>query len=123
MSTEPDQPNPSPTPDPVPGASSTPPPPAGPPPTAPQGGTPADKKLVSGILAILLGGLGIHKFYLGYQKEGIIMLVVSLVGGAFTCGIISGAVWIIGVVEGVLYLTKTDQEFDAMYVKGRKPWF
>ena len=59
----------------------------------------AEKKLVAGILGILLGTLGIHKFYLGYQKEGIIMLVVALVGGTITCGIGAVAVQIIGIVE------------------------
>ena len=37
----------------------------------------AEKKVVAGVLAILLGGLGIHKFYLGYTTAGIIMIVVS----------------------------------------------
>jgi TM2 domain-containing membrane protein YozV len=84
-----------------------------------------DKKLVSGILAILLGALGIHKFYLGYQKEGIIMLAVSIGGSVALCGIpfAAFAVSVIGLVEGILYLTKTDDEFVATYVVGRKPWF
>ena len=43
----------------------------------------ADKKVLAGVLGIVLGGLGIHKFVLGYQTEGIIMLLVSLVGGFF----------------------------------------
>lgn len=105
---------------------SEPPPqdPGPPPPSSPSpGGSISDKKLISGILGIVLGSLGIHKFYLGYQKEGIIMLVVSLVGGALTCGAITGAVGIIGLIEGILYLTKTDEEFDRTYVTGRKPWF
>ena len=37
-------------------------------------------KLVAGLLGIFLGGFGVHKFYLGYTKEGIIMLAVWLVG-------------------------------------------
>lgn len=74
-----------------------------------------DKKLIAGLLGILLGGLGIHKFYLGYTKEGIIQLVVSFV----TCGIGS----ILGLIEGILYLTKTDDEFVSTYVVGRKGWF
>ncbi|MFP4581519.1 MAG: TM2 domain-containing protein, partial [Candidatus Sumerlaeia bacterium] len=76
----------------------------------------AEKKLVAGILAILLGSLGIHKFFLGYTKEGIIMLLVGLV----TCGSIS---WVIGLVEGIIYLTKTDEEFVATYINGQKGWF
>lgn len=106
MSNQPDQsssPNPE-TPNPAPGGG-----------TPPAGGK-SDKKLVSGLLAILLGWTGAHKFYLGYQKEGIITLVISLV----TCGSIGS---IIGIVEGVIYLTKTDEEFETTYVKGSKPWF
>jgi len=73
----------------------------------------ADKKVVAGILAILLGGFGVHKFYLGYTKEGVIQLLLSLVciGG------------IIGIIEGIIYLTKSDAEFAATYVTGRKGWF
>lgn len=73
----------------------------------------AEKKLVAGILGILLGALGIHKFYLGYTKEGIIQLILG-----FFC--IGG---LIGLIEGILYLTKSDEEFVATYVNGRKGWF
>lgn len=75
----------------------------------------AEKKVVAGILGILLGGLGIHKFYLGYTKEGIIQLVIGVV----TCGI--GGV--IGLIEGIIYLTKSDEEFVATYITGKKGWF
>jgi hypothetical protein len=44
-----------------------------------------DKKLISGILAILLGWVGVHKFYLGYTVEGVIMLACGL-GGFLLCG-------------------------------------
>jgi TM2 domain-containing membrane protein YozV len=104
-------------------------PPAAPPqqqaPPPPAGGQipGADRKLIAGLLGILIGSLGIHKFYLGYQKEGIIMLVVSLVGGFFTCGAVTAAMGIIGLVEGILYLTKTDEEFVATYITNQKPWF
>ncbi|WP_411826951.1 TM2 domain-containing protein [Luteolibacter sp. AS25] len=81
-----------------------------------------DKKLIGGILAIVLGAFGVHKFYLGYQKEGIIMLIVGVVG-LFICGFPTLAVGIVGLVEGILYLTKTDNEFVSTYVIGRKPWF
>jgi len=75
----------------------------------------AEKKVVAGILGILLGGLGVHKFYLGYTKEGIIQLVVSVV----TCGL--GG--LIGLIEGIIYLTKSDEEFVATYINGKKGWF
>jgi TM2 domain-containing membrane protein YozV len=73
----------------------------------------AEKKIVAGILAILLGGLGIHKFYLGYTKEGIIQLILG-----FLC--IGG---IIGLIEGIIYLTKSDEDFVATYITGKKGWF
>lgn len=84
-----------------------------------------DKKLISGILAIFLGALGVHKFYLGYTLEGVIMLVVSIVGTVVLCGfpLAAFAVGIIGLIEGILYLTKTDEEFVKTYVVGRKTWF
>ena len=85
-----------------------------------------DKKLLVGILAIVLGSLGIHKFILGYQKEGIIMCVacvVSWVFGWVLCGTPQLAIWIIGLIEGIIYLTKTDEEFEKTYIIGRKPWF
>lgn len=74
-----------------------------------------NKKVLAGILAIVLGSLGLHKFILGYTKEGIIQLIVSVV----TCGI--GG--IIGLIEGVIYLTKTDEEFYQTYQVGHKGWF
>ena len=74
-----------------------------------------NKKLLCGILGILFGYLGIHKFILGYTKEGIIQIIVSIV----TCGI--GG--IIGFIEGIIYLTKSDEEFYQTYQVGRKPWF
>lgn len=79
----------------------------------------AEKKVAAGILGILLGALGIHKFVLGYTKEGVIMLVVSLL----SFGLLAWIMGIVGLIEGIIYLTKSDQEFVATYVAGRKPWF
>ena len=76
----------------------------------------AEKKIAAGITGILLGAFGVHKFILGYTKEGIIMLVVSF----FTFGMIMG---LIGLIEGIIYLTKSDEEFVATYVNGKKGWF
>lgn len=76
----------------------------------------ADKKIPAGICGILLGVFGVHKFILGYTTEGLIMLGISVV----TCGSISS---IIGLVEGIIYLTKTDEEFVATYVTAKKGWF
>lgn len=74
-----------------------------------------NKKILAGVLAIVLGYLGVHKFVLGYTKEGIIQLVIGVV----TCG----AGGIIGLVEGIIYLTKTDEEFYQTYQVGKKGWF
>ncbi len=76
-------------------------------------------KTTAGLLAIFLGGLGIHKFYLGYTTSGIIMLLVSLL----SLGILAGVIGIIALIEGIMYLTKSDAEFDATYVVGDKAWF
>jgi len=75
----------------------------------------ADKKIIAGICGILLGSLGVHKFILGYTTEGIIQIVITVV----TCG----AGWIIGLIEGIIYLTKSDEEFVRTYIQGKKGWF
>ena len=75
----------------------------------------ADKKIIAGILGILLGGFGVHKFVLGYTTEGIIQIVITLV----TCGVGS----ILGLIEGIFYLTKSDEEFVRTYIQGKKGWF
>ena len=75
----------------------------------------ADKKVTAGICAILLGWLGVHKFILGYTTEGVIQLVL----GVLTCGLTN----IIGIVEGVIYLTKSDEEFVQTYIQNKKGWF
>jgi TM2 domain-containing membrane protein YozV len=83
----------------------------------------SEKKIVAGICGILLGGLGIHKFILGYTTEGVIMLLVSLLGGFLTCGISSAVISVIGIVEGIMYLTKSDEEFSSTYILNKKGWF
>jgi TM2 domain-containing membrane protein YozV len=80
-------------------------------------------KTAAGLLGIFLGGLGIHKYYLGYNTEGTIMLLVSLLGGIVTCGIVSGVICIIGLIEGIIYLTKTDEEFAKVYIRNHQGWF
>jgi TM2 domain-containing membrane protein YozV len=92
----------------------------------------ADKKLAAGLCGILIGGFGVHKFVLGYNTEGIIMLSVNLVSLILlivSCGLlfplvfVSMAVGIIGLVEGIIYLTKSDEEFVQTYIMNKKPWF
>ena len=77
------------------------------------------KRIVCGVLGILLGALGIHKFILGYTTAGIVMLLVSLL----TCGVGWVVMYIIGLIEGITYLTKSDAEFVRVYQQGKKEWF
>ncbi|QNI69496.1 TM2 domain-containing protein [Cyanobium sp. NS01] len=83
----------------------------------------SNKKLAVGLTGIFLGAFGVHKFILGYTKAGIIMLVVSLAGGLVTCGIASFVMGVIGLIEGILYLTKTNEEFQVTYIDAVKDWF
>lgn len=75
----------------------------------------ADKKVLAGILGILFGGLGLHRFILGDSTGGIIRIVITV----FTCGM--GG--IIGLIEGIIYLTKSDEEFVQTYIVEKKAWF
>jgi TM2 domain-containing membrane protein YozV len=74
-----------------------------------------NKKLIAGILGIVIGSLGVHKFILGYTQEGIIQIVITVI----TCGL--GGV--IGLIEGIIYLTKSDEEFYQTYQVGKRGWF
>lgn len=91
-------------------------------------------KTTAALLGIFLGGIGIHKFYLGYTTPAIIMLCIQLVclflgiiGSIFIVGFVfflgCFAMWIISLIEGIMYLSKSDADFDAVYVVGNKPWF
>ena len=83
----------------------------------------ANKKMAAGICGILLGGFGVHKFILGYNTEGIIMLAAWVIGMFLTCGIASIAVGIVGLIEGIIYLTKSDEDFVRTYIQNKKAWF
>lgn len=94
--------------------------------TAPVAGP--KSRVVAGVLALFLGWLGVHKFYLGYSGQGAWLLVLAILGFAlilaFGIGaIVLGVLVIIGIVEGIIYLTKDEAAFQEQYVKGRKPWF
>jgi|CXWL01.1.fsa_nt_gi TM2 domain-containing membrane protein YozV len=75
----------------------------------------ASKKLAAGLCAILISGLAIHKFILGYTTTAIIQIVLTFV----TCGLFG----IVGIIEGIIYLTKSDEEFYHTYIANKKDWF
>ena len=79
----------------------------------------SSKRVACGVFAILLGALGVHEFYMGHTASALIRLLVSVL----SLGTLSFIPGIIGVIEGVLYLTKTDAEFDRIYIEGGKQWF
>ena len=81
------------------------------PPNLPQ----ESKRVLAGVLGILLGGIGIHRFVLGDTTGGILRIVITLI----TCGFGS----IIGLIEGIMYLTKSDADFVQTYQVGKKAWF
>ncbi len=108
----------------------TPPPPQDPAPAAAPAAAPSaaskeanSKKVAAGICGILLGWLGIHKFILGYTTEGVIMLLIGTIGSIITLGLAGFAIGIIGLIEGIIYLTKTDDEFQSTYMANKKGWF
>ena len=79
----------------------------------------AANKIPAGVCGILLGSLGIHKFILGYTGAGLVMLLATVL----TCGLAGTVMHLIGLIEGIIYLCKSDEEFVRVYVNGRKEWF
>jgi TM2 domain-containing membrane protein YozV len=99
------------------------------------------KRMVAGLCAIFAGSFGVHKFILGYTLEGTLLLSMTLVGILIgTAGAFGGAICcfpfvlmvfylapiasgVIALIEGIIYLTKTDEEFIETYQVGRRTWF
>lgn len=75
----------------------------------------SEKKLAAGLLGILLGTFGANKFFMGYINEGIIQIVLNII----TCGVAT----VIPFIEGIIYLTMSDEQFDRTYVQNKKAWF
>tara|TARA_Y100001970_G_scaffold286955_1_gene410391 strand:+ start:1274 stop:1531 length:258 start_codon:yes stop_codon:yes gene_type:complete len=81
--------------------------------SAKQSNAPEKSRITAALLAFFLGIFGVHKFYLGYTSAGFIQLVLSC------CGI--GG--IIAFIEFIIYLMKSDEEFQKIYVDNEKAWF
>ena len=79
-------------------------------------------RIVAAILALVLGGVGIHKFYLGKTTAGVLMLLGGTVGW-ITFGFVPALVYLIAFIEFIIYLVKSDEDFYQDYVVGDKSWF
>lgn len=96
-----------------------------------------NRSLATGLIAVMFGVYGAHKFLLGYKKEGLIMLATTLTGVLlaivgmflqwdwlfFTGFFICVAVEVVSIVEGLIYFSKKEWEFYGTYVMNRRGWF
>ena len=73
------------------------------------------KRVLAGIMGIIFGALGVHKFILGFVGTGILQILITFA----TCGVGH----FIGLIEGIIYLSKTDEEFYRTYIVERRNWF
>ena len=95
-------------------------------------------RIAAGIFALFFGTIGVHQFYLGNAFSGILRIVgsfmwifiligfnplsnlnnlgtiITIVGPFFLVGLL---VWIQGIIEGINYLTMSDEQFDEKYVQ------
>jgi TM2 domain-containing membrane protein YozV len=67
--------------------------------------TSGKSKTTAGILALLIGGLGVHKFYLGQAGMGILYLLFCW----------TGIPLLVGLIEGIVYLTMDEEKFAEKY--------
>ena len=86
------------------------------------GGTGEKNKMIAFLLALFLGTIGIHKFYLGYKNPGIIMLLCGTIGWLLFA-IPPLVMAIIALIEAIMYISKSDDEFQRVYVDNEKGWF
>ncbi len=82
-----------------------------------------NKKLILGLYAIIFGIFGVHKFLLGYKNAGIIMVCISLIGGVITCGVAPVIISIISLIEGIIYIVKSPEDFKKSYIDNQRAWF
>lgn len=68
--------------------------------------------VMAGLFGILLGAFGIHKFYMGQTQMGCLYIVA----GVITCGFGFAITCVIGIVEGIIYLSMTQAEFERKYI-------
>ena len=76
-------------------------------------GSQQNRKLIAGLLGIFLGGLGVHRFYLGYTVIGVVQLILFVALAFLTCGIGSAVISLWGLIEGILIIAGTGITRDA----------
>ena len=79
-------------------------------------------RIAAALLAFFLGGFGVHKFYLGKTKAGLIMLFCFLFGWILLL-VPTFVILAIALAETIIYLFTSDEDFDARYVRGDRSWF
>jgi TM2 domain-containing membrane protein YozV len=87
----------------------------GPPPYNPA----SSNRVLAGLFGLFLGAFGIHKFIIGQTGAGVTMLLVTVL----TCGFAGVVMGTIGLIEGIIYLSKSDEEFYQTYVLQQRAWF
>jgi TM2 domain-containing membrane protein YozV len=70
-------------------------------------------RIAAAVIGVFCGTLGIHRFYMGHTNAGIVYLVVGVV----TAGTVTS---VVGLIDGIIYLLATDEEFTAKYLHNDK---
>jgi TM2 domain-containing membrane protein YozV len=79
-------------------------------------------RIVAALLAFFLGLFGAHKFYLGKTGAAVVMLLCGTVGWVLFA-IPPMIIAVIALIEFIIYLVKSDAEFERDYVTGNRAWF
>lgn len=78
-------------------------------------------KTVTALLAIFFGSLGVHKFYLGFFKEGLYLLIFSFVLSRIN-PYLGFIIYIFVFIEATLYFKMSDKDFQRIYVREKRKW-
>ena len=93
-------------------------------------GSKGKSKIVAGLMALFLGIFGVHKFYLGFTLPGLIYLMCSWIF-MMLAGVTDEDIFLIPTliiymfssIDAVIYFTRTDEDFQRIYVEDKKQWF
>jgi len=81
------------------------------------------KRIISAVVAIFVGAFGVHKFVMGDTRQGFVRVGILAAAMIFTLGFGAIPLMIIGIIEGVTYVTMSDADFIRVYQEGHKAWF